>query len=69
MIIHVYVDVCFRRLVYTTDPQYPTIIASGTMPALTVHLSEQKVCAFVFKNIVSNFFLAHDKGDPIVSEA
>jgi len=30
-------------LIYTTDPAYPTLIASGTMPALTVHLSEQKV--------------------------
>ncbi|KAH3833861.1 hypothetical protein DPMN_107177, partial [Dreissena polymorpha] len=32
-----------RRLIYTADPLYPTIIASGTMPSLTLHVNEQKV--------------------------
>ncbi|XP_052809460.1 intermembrane lipid transfer protein VPS13D-like [Mya arenaria] len=32
-----------RRLIYTTDPQYPTVIASGEMPALTLHVNEHKV--------------------------
>jgi len=38
-ILHVH----FRRLIYTTDPQYPTVLASGTMPSLTLHVNEQKV--------------------------
>jgi len=37
------VHVHFRRLIYTTDPQYPTVLASGTMPSLTLHVNEQKV--------------------------
>ncbi|XP_053397933.1 intermembrane lipid transfer protein VPS13D-like isoform X2 [Mercenaria mercenaria] len=32
-----------RRLIYTTDPQYPTVIVSGNLPSLTVHVNEQKV--------------------------
>ncbi|WAR08719.1 VP13D-like protein [Mya arenaria] len=32
-----------RRLIYTTDPQYPTVIASGEMPVLTLHVNEHKV--------------------------
>lgn len=34
-----------RRAVHTTDPQYPTATLRGTLPALVVHLSEQKVLA------------------------
>ncbi|KAL4233287.1 Vacuolar protein sorting-associated protein 13D [Mactra antiquata] len=32
-----------RRLLYTTDPNYPTIIVSGNLPSLTVHVNEQKI--------------------------
>ena len=35
-----------RRLIYTTDPQWPSITVSGTLPQLTVHVNEHKVCSF-----------------------
>lgn len=35
---------CFsRRLLFTTDPQWPSATLSGTLPNLTVHINEQKV--------------------------
>ncbi|XP_049867189.1 intermembrane lipid transfer protein Vps13D [Pectinophora gossypiella] len=34
-----------RRVVHTSDPQYPTATLCGSLPALVVHLSEQKLLA------------------------
>ncbi|KAJ8723031.1 hypothetical protein PYW07_004211 [Mythimna separata] len=41
-----------RRVVHTSDPQYPTATVCGSLPALVVHLSEQKLFAVraVFAN-------------------
>ena len=33
----------FRRLVFTSDPQLPKTMVSGTLPSLVLHFSEQKV--------------------------
>lgn len=32
-----------RRIVFTNDPQYPSLILCGTLPKLNVHLNESKV--------------------------
>lgn len=34
-----------RRVVMTTDPQYPSLKLSGTLPKLVVHVNEMKVAA------------------------
>lgn len=34
-----------RRAVYTTDPQYPNLTVSGTLPKLNAHVNEQKIAA------------------------
>ncbi|CAL1290806.1 unnamed protein product [Larinioides sclopetarius] len=34
-----------RRMVYTHDPEWPSIAVTGNLPKLTVHISEQKVNA------------------------
>ncbi|XP_063378533.1 intermembrane lipid transfer protein Vps13D [Cydia fagiglandana] len=41
-----------RRVVHTTDPQYPTATLCGTLPALVVHLSEQKV--FAVRSVIAS---------------
>ncbi|KAJ9601169.1 hypothetical protein L9F63_000689, partial [Diploptera punctata] len=32
-----------RRVVYTTDPQFPSLTISGNLPRLVVHVNEQKI--------------------------
>ncbi len=32
-----------RRLLYTSDPQWPKATLSGTLPSLVLHVNEQKV--------------------------
>lgn len=32
-----------RRIVYTNDPQYPSLTISGTLPKLIAHVNEQKI--------------------------
>ncbi|CAH1798376.1 unnamed protein product [Owenia fusiformis] len=32
-----------RRLIYTTDPQWPSAMVSGNLPKLVIHLNERKV--------------------------
>lgn len=34
-----------RRVVHTSDPQYPSATLCGSLPALVVHLSEHKLAA------------------------
>ncbi|XP_039294739.1 vacuolar protein sorting-associated protein 13D isoform X2 [Nilaparvata lugens] len=34
-----------RRVVYTTDPQFPSLTLSGNLPKLIVHVNEQKIQA------------------------
>lgn len=34
-----------RRVVYTSDPQYPSLTLSGNLPRLVVHVNEQKMSA------------------------
>ncbi|XP_074663009.1 intermembrane lipid transfer protein VPS13D-like [Tubulanus polymorphus] len=34
-----------RRLVYTTDPQFPATSLSGSLPELVIHVNEQKIQA------------------------
>ncbi|XP_054285267.1 intermembrane lipid transfer protein VPS13D-like [Macrosteles quadrilineatus] len=34
-----------RRIVYTTDPQFPSLTIAGNLPKLVVHLNEQKIQA------------------------
>lgn len=34
-----------RRVIYTTDPQYPALMILGNLPKLIVHANEQKVQA------------------------
>lgn len=36
-----------RRIVYTNDPQYPSVTISGTLPKLVAHVNEQKIEAIV----------------------
>ena len=36
-----------RRLLYTTDPQWPKATLSGTLPSLVLHVSEQKVMSII----------------------
>lgn len=43
-----------RRLLYTTDSQWPKATLSGTVPSLVLHVNEQKIkalmtCASIFK--------------------
>ena len=32
-----------RRVVFTTDPQFPSLTISGNLPRLVVHVNEQKI--------------------------
>ncbi|XP_044138116.1 LOW QUALITY PROTEIN: vacuolar protein sorting-associated protein 13D [Bufo gargarizans] len=34
-----------RRLIYTSDPQYPGAVLSGTLPDLKIHINEDKIFA------------------------
>lgn len=34
-----------RRVVYTTDPQFPSLTISGNLPKLIVHINEPKIQA------------------------
>lgn len=34
-----------RRVVHTSDPQYPSATLCGSLPALVVHLSEHKLAS------------------------
>lgn len=34
-----------RRVVFTTDPQFPSLTLSGNLPRLVVHVNEQKIDA------------------------
>ncbi|KAI5737130.1 hypothetical protein M8J76_010314 [Diaphorina citri] len=34
-----------RRIMYTTDPQFPSLTISGNLPKLTVHINEQKIAS------------------------
>lgn len=34
-----------RRLIYTSDPQYPGAMLSGTLPDLKIHINEDKIFA------------------------
>ncbi|XP_062546775.1 intermembrane lipid transfer protein Vps13D [Armigeres subalbatus] len=36
-----------RRVVYTSDPQYPSLTLSGTLPKLNAHINEYKVSTLV----------------------
>lgn len=43
-----------RRSVYTTDPQYPSVTISGTLPKLIAHVNEHKIAAITkMLNIIS----------------
>lgn len=44
-----------RRAVHTTDPQYPNLKVSGTLPKLNAHINEQKIVAITsMLNIISS---------------
>lgn len=45
-------------MVHTSDPQYPTATLCGSLPALVVHLSEQKL--FAVRNVCANSGLFDD---------
>lgn len=45
-------------MVHTSDPQYPTATLCGSLPALVVHLSEQKL--FAVRSVVANAGLFDD---------
>ena len=32
-----------RRVVFTRDPQYPSLTVSGNLPKLVVHINESKI--------------------------
>ena len=32
----------YRRMLHTTDPEFPSMIVSGNLPSLTLHVNEQK---------------------------
>jgi vacuolar protein sorting-associated protein 13D len=34
-----------RRVVFTTDPQFPCLTVSGNLPQLVAHINEQKIDA------------------------
>ncbi|XP_038078266.1 vacuolar protein sorting-associated protein 13D-like isoform X2 [Patiria miniata] len=34
-----------RRLMFTTDPQWPSAVVSGNLPSLAIHINEQKIHA------------------------
>lgn len=36
-----------RRVVYTLDPQYPSLTMSGSLPKLVVHVNEHKIAALI----------------------
>lgn len=46
-----------RRVVMTTDPQYPSLKLSGTLPKLVVHVNEMKIAAI---NTMWNIFQQSD---------
>lgn len=48
-----------RRLVHTVDPQYPSLIVSGTLPRLVMHVAEQKI--FSLKKLLD--ILESEKAD------
>lgn len=44
-----------RRIVYTNDPQYPSLTLSGTLPKLIVHINESKIGSIInMLNIIYN---------------
>lgn len=45
ILFHVHVDQfkVERRVIYTSDPQFPSVTLCGTLPNLIVHLNEHKL--------------------------
>lgn len=44
-----------RRIVFTNDPQYPSLTLSGTLPKLNVHINESKIGSIInMLNIIYN---------------
>ena len=72
-----------RRLLYTSDPQWPKATLSGTLPSLVLHVNEQKVhhisntlvkswwcglyAVFVAKALTSNLLLIYKMNDKAIS--
>ncbi|GBP32066.1 Vacuolar protein sorting-associated protein 13D [Eumeta japonica] len=56
-----------RRVVYTSDPQFPSATLCGTLPALVVHLSEQKLAAV--RDITSHLAAYHAGGGEVHSSS
>lgn len=46
-----------RRVIYTTDPQYPALMILGNLPKLIVHANEHKIQAMrsIYDTVVSNW--------------
>ncbi|XP_063799608.1 intermembrane lipid transfer protein VPS13D isoform X1 [Pseudophryne corroboree] len=51
-----------RRLMYTSDPQYPGAVLSGTLPDLKIHINEDKIFALkkCFTNLTNSESRAAD---------
>ena len=46
-----------RRIVPTTDPNYPAISMTGNLPHLTLHISHKKVEVWLIQFIIFDFFV------------
>ncbi|XP_037024186.1 vacuolar protein sorting-associated protein 13D isoform X2 [Bradysia coprophila] len=56
-----------RRVVYTLDPQFPSLTMSGSLPKLVVHVNEHKIAALIqMLNVLSSSTLHSPHRSPII---
>lgn len=56
-----------RRVVYTLDPQYPSLTMSGSLPKLVVHVNEHKIAAIIqMLNVLSISPIQSPHRSPII---
>lgn len=56
-----------RRVVYTLDPQFPSLTMSGSLPKLVVHVNEHKIAALIQTlNVLSNSTIQSPYRSPVI---
>lgn len=56
-----------RRVVYTLDPQYPSLTMSGSLPKLVVHVNEHKIAALIqMLNVLSTSTIQSPHRSPVI---
>ncbi|KAJ6645642.1 Vacuolar protein sorting-associated protein 13D [Pseudolycoriella hygida] len=56
-----------RRVVYTLDPQYPSLTMSGSLPKLVVHVNEHKIAALIQTlNVLSTSTIQTPHRSPVI---